>query len=154
MLKDSEGLIKRDFVSNMPRFLVVHWDGKVIKYEKKHETDERLAIVASIPRPGNHHQFLAAPRMPNGTGASMRAALIETLRVWEIPHDRVIGMSWDTTSSNTGQHAGSATLFESELQRAVLWLACRHHVGELHVKHADIAARGAWQGTLYLPTTM
>ena len=35
MLKDSEGLIKRDFVSNMPRFLVVHWDGKVIKYEKK-----------------------------------------------------------------------------------------------------------------------
>ena len=25
--------------------------------------------------------------------------------------------------------------------RAILWLACRHHMGELHVKHPDIAIR-------------
>ena len=77
----------------------------------------------------------------------MKDALMDTLRVWEIPPGRIIGMSWDTTSSNTGKHGGSATLFEQELQRSILWLACRHHVGELHVKHADVATRGTWKGT-------
>ena len=28
------------------------------------------------------------------------------------------------------------------LRRAVLWLACRHHIAELFVKHANIAVRG------------
>ena len=146
MLKDSESRIKQDFQTDMPKYIIMHWDGKIIKYAKKRETDERLAIVGSFPRPGNQHQFLAAPRIPDGTGSSMRDALLDTLRVWEIPHDRILGMSWDTTSSNTGGIRGSATLFENELQHAILWLACRHHIGELHVKHADIEARGAWKG--------
>ena len=27
-----------------------------------------------------------------------------------------------------------------------MWLACRHHIGELHVKHAYIKVRGVWNG--------
>ena len=142
----AEARIKQDFKKNMPEFIVMHWDGKLIKYQHRRETDERLAVVASFPRPDHTHQFLAAPCIPNGTGASMRDALMETIRVWEIPHNSIIGMSWDTTASNTGQLRGSSTVFEQEMGRGLLWLACRHHMGELHVKHADIEARGAWNG--------
>ena len=52
-LRDSESRIKKDFQTNMPKFIIMHWDGKVIKYAKKRETDERLAIVGSFPRPDN-----------------------------------------------------------------------------------------------------
>ena len=41
----------------------------------------------------------------------------------------------------TGHKEGSATQFESKMMHALLWLACRHHVWELLVKHADIAVR-------------
>ena len=115
-------------------------------YEHCREKDDRLAIVCSFLRAENKHQFLAAPRIPNGTGNSQKNALLNTLHVREIPHNNIIGMSWDTTASNTGQHRGSASLFEQEMGRSILWLACRHHMGELHVKHADIEARGAWNG--------
>lgn len=145
-LKKREGQIKADFKDTMPQHIVIHWDGKVIKYQNRQETDERLAIVASFPRPTNQHQFLAAPCIPDGTGVSMCNALMNTLESWQIPHGNILGISWDTTASNTGAQRGSATLFETELEQAVLWLACRHHVGELHIKHADIEVRGAWNG--------
>lgn len=44
---------------------------------------------------------------------------------------------FDTTSSNTGRFKGSATAIESTLNKAVLWLACYHHVYEIHVKHVS-----------------
>lgn len=147
-LKCSEAKIKSKFKNMMPKFIVLHWDGKVIKYENRQEQDERLAIVASFPRPAQQHQFLAAPCIPNGTGATMCNALLNTLQSWQIPHENIIGISWDTTASNTGSRQGSASLFERELEQAVLWLACRHHIGELHIKHADIQVRGAWNGKL------
>lgn len=142
----SEETIKQNFKTHMPQFLIIHWDGKVIKYEHRRESDERLAIVASIPLPDTPTQFLAAPHIPDGTGQSMTNALLEALHVWSIPLDNIIGMSWDTTASNTGHVQGSATLFEQHLGRGILWLACRHHVGELHIRHADKEARGAWNG--------
>ena len=131
----------------MPEFLIMHWDGKVIKYENRHETDDRLAVVASFRTQDMiRYQFLAAPLIPDSTGNSMRLALQDTLNEWEIPGDNIIGMSWDTTSSNTGKNLGSATLFEQDVGHRLLWLGCRHHIGELHVKHADVEVRGAWHG--------
>jgi hypothetical protein len=43
----------------------------------------------------------------------------------------VIGMSFDTTSSNTGVNNGSSVLLERMLKKNLLHLACRHHVLEL-----------------------
>ena len=51
--------------------------------------------------------------------------------------DRVVGTVWDTTSSNSGQHQGTAALIESELIHAFLWFACWRHVLELHITHAS-----------------
>lgn len=147
-LVKKEQLIKSNFELHMPKFLIVHWDGKIIKYDQRREMDERLAIVTSIPKPDTPIQFLAAPLIPDGTGRSMRDALLDTIDEWSIPCKHIIGMCWDTTASNTGHLQGSATLFEQHMKRAILWIACRHHVGELHIKHADIEARGAWNGML------
>ena len=42
---------------------------------------------------------------------------------------------FDTTSSNTGKDSGACTLLEDWFKKAILWLACRHHIYELHIKH-------------------
>ena len=81
-------------------------------------------------------------------------ALVETIQSWNVSPSEIIAMVWDTTSSNTGIHKGSATKFEESLQRAILWLACRHHIGELHIKHANIAVRGATTGMLITRITV
>ena len=74
-------------------------------------------------------------------------ALINAVQRWEIHPSVIIGMSWDTTTSNTGVHKGSAKRFEEEyIKRAILWLGCRHHIGELHIKHANIVVRGETTG--------
>ena len=45
---------------------------------------------------------------------------------------RVIGMCYDTTASNTGVDKGSAVLLQQEyFLRPILYIECRHHVGEL-----------------------
>ena len=60
---------------------------------------------------------------------------------WEIV-DNIIGTCFDTTASNTVTRQGAAILIESQLKRAILYLACRHHQCELHIKHAFTALRG------------
>ena len=144
-VKESAMKIKQDFAENLPKFLVLHWDSKIIKYEKRRECDDRLAVVASLPE-RNTNQFLGAPMINDATGTTMKETLMDVLQEWQIPDDIIIGMSWDTTASNTGIHSGSAMLMEQELGHAILWLACRHHIGELHVKHANIQCRGARKG--------
>jgi hypothetical protein len=52
-------------------------------------------------------------------------------------------MVFDTTSSNTGKHAGSCISLESALGRSIMWLACRHHVYEIHMKHVSDHINGA-----------
>jgi len=91
-VKESEEKIKTDFAMDMPSQLVLHWDGKVIKYANRKESDERLAIVMSSPNLDRHTQFLSAPHIPDGTGASMRDALMATMQVWDIPKENVAGM--------------------------------------------------------------
>jgi len=36
-------------------------------------------------------------------------------------------LSFDTTSSNTGRKIGACVLVEMQLQKEVIYLACRHH---------------------------
>ena len=145
-ITESAASMKTNFKANIPPFLVLHWDSKVIKYENQHQTDNRLAVVASVPQENQRHQFLAAPCIPNSKGSSQKDALTAVLQDWGIPYKTIIGMSWDTTASNSGVHQGSATLLEQELQHNILWLACRHHIGELHIKHADERVRGKSNG--------
>jgi hypothetical protein len=74
----------------------------------------------------------------------MRSA-ISLIDEWEVK-DSLIGLCFATTASNTGIRNGCATLIKSELKRAILRLPCRHHIQELHVKHAFSALFGERNG--------
>lgn len=53
-----------------------------------------------------------------------------TLLDWKVS-DQVVGISFDTTSANTGRLNGACVLIEQKLGKDLLWLACRHHVLEV-----------------------
>ena len=120
-------------------FVVLHFDGKIIQYISG-ECDDRLAICISVPNYISG-QFLASPAIPRGTGLLMANCLNKTVSDFELT-SKIEAFVFDTTASNTGVWSGSVTLYEKMLKKAVLWLACRHHVPELFVKHANIAVRG------------
>ena len=128
-------------------FLVLHWDSKIIRLLDG-DKEDRLAIALSAPNvvPG---QFLGSPVVPDGTGLSMSNAVYD-LGVQYGLIERVRAVVFDTTASNSGCWKGSVTLFEKRLGRSILWLACRHHIVELHIKHANEALRGPSKGLLFI----
>ena len=63
------------------------------------------------------------------------------LQKWTI-FEQITGLVFDTTSSNTGTEIGACKLLEEYLEKAILWLACRHHIYELHIKHVVEAVTG------------
>ena len=85
--------------------------------------------------------------MANGTGASQADALIVTCETWNVK-DKVVATCWDTTASNSGRRSGADILFQQALGRPCLSLACRHHVAERHIHHANKAVRGPDEGIL------
>ena len=126
--------------------MVLHWDRKVIKYAAKKTKDDRLAIIGGFPGVTENavkktDQFFGAPLIANNNGRLCALTLVDVLAEWKIPESIIIGTCWDTTATNTGHESGSAVLFETRLMHAILWIACRHHMGELHVKHPDIKIR-------------
>lgn len=140
-----EGGIKDSFAQNIPDYIVMHWDSKEIHYEAG-DTDERLCIKASFPGSDKSDQFCSAPAIPNGKGIPMAQIVYKTVEDWKIPAERIIAMSWDTTASNSGKHKGSGKIFEKLIQQPILWLGCRHHIGERHISHADTKVRGPTKG--------
>ena len=120
-------------------FVVLHFDGKIIQYVSG-DTEDRLAIGISVPN-FMKGQFLASPAMPSGKGVSMANCVEETVRKFKLT-PKIEALVFDTTASNTGVWKGATTRIEKMLGKAILWLACRHHIAELFIKHANIAVRG------------
>ena len=143
--KEKQKELCKDIISNyvVPEHIVVHHDSKLISYLTG-KSDERLAICIS----GGENvkpQFIGAPKIEGATGKAMSKAVVSYLNDWGAK-DNCVATVWDTTSSNTGKHIGAATLLEQELKHALLWIACRHHVAELHIEHTNIAIRGTFGG--------
>lgn len=88
---------------------------------------ERTAVLVSY---NGTSKFLGAPKVQSSTGANIAAVVYEKLVEWNIV-ERVEGMSYDTTSNNTGINNGAGVLLEKKLGRNLLSLACRHHVYEI-----------------------
>jgi hypothetical protein len=63
------------------------------------------------------------------------------LNDWNLA-DTVLGLCFDTTASNSGVHQGACKLIEQDIGRPLFYFPCRHHVAELHIKHASTAVRG------------
>lgn len=116
--------LKMTFDPRVP--LIAHWDGKVVP-DFSGENVERIAILVSGD---GVDKLLAVPKLPDGTGRAQANAVLDTLADWGLA-DRIAGLSFDTTASNTGVSSGACVLIEQGLQRQLLNLACRHHIMEL-----------------------
>lgn len=88
---------------------------------------ERIAIIVSC---NGTSKFLGAPKIASSTGQNIANAVYDTLVKWNIV-DRIAGMSFDTTSHNTGVDNGAAALLEAKIGRKLLRFPCRHHIYEI-----------------------
>ncbi len=115
---------------------VLHWDGKVTEFLDEHGLvyQDCNAVVLSIPLSGEKPQFIGAPVVTHGTGQLLATSALQCVELWEASDD-LIAAVFDTTSSNTGIHQGATVCIEQELGRPLLWIPCRHHIGELHITH-------------------
>ena len=78
---------------------MVHWDGKLkMDLTTKEHVDRLPIIISGI----GGAQLLAVAKLGSGTGESMAAAVVSALETWGVA-DQVVGMSFDTTASNTGR---------------------------------------------------
>ena len=55
---------------------------------------------------------------------------MKVLDNWKI-RDKIQGLVFDTTSSNTGIHRGACVCIEEALDRELVNIACSHHVMEV-----------------------
>ena len=115
--------------------LLLHFDGKTMKdfTDNVKRVVERLPVVVSSPDLEDP-QVLGSVALEGQTGQDIVDGITALLEQYDLC-DRITAMSFDTTSTNTGKNKGACVLLESYLERAVLWLACRRHILELHVKH-------------------
>ncbi len=100
------------------------------------KVDDRVAILVSGKPELENPKLLGIPVISSSTGTAQHDAVMSLLANWDVK-EKVVGLVFDTTSSNTGRIKGCATNIERTLGRAVLWFACRHHMYEIHVKHVS-----------------
>ncbi|KAK3910422.1 Carnitine O-acetyltransferase YAT2 [Frankliniella fusca] len=105
--------------------LTVHMDGKkTLPLNGKGEKIERQHVLVTGK---DLSQLLASNILPSGSGKAIATEVLAQLDKY--------GLSFDTTSTNTGWRTGAVKFIEDGLGRTVLYLACRHHALEIIPKH-------------------
>lgn len=119
--------VKATFDPNVP--LILHWDGKIMDDFTGPERGkvDRLPILVSGQ---DVVKLLSVPKLHDGTAVTMAQAVTESIDDWCL-RDRIKGLCFDTTASNTGTKGGVCIRLETEIGRQLLNLACRHHISEI-----------------------
>lgn len=115
-----------------PDKAVVHWDGKILKVRGNNQSNRVCVYISGVGK-DTTKKLLAVPETDDGTGAAEAEVVKSALTQWGMKQE-ICGMVFDTTSTNSGENTGACKLIEDWLGSPVLWLACRHHVHELHLK--------------------
>lgn len=120
----------------VPKLLTLHWDSKLMpSLSNKNISEERLTVLV-----GNAHELklLGVPAYQPGTdrksGDIVADLTVDLLSSWKCGGS-VVNMTFDTTASNTGHMTAACVTIQQRLGRALLWSACRHHVGEVILSH-------------------
>jgi hypothetical protein len=71
--------------------------------------------------------LLGVPKIGRGTGKEQAEACLKVLDDWCLLQ-RVRGLVFDTTASNTGLKNGACTFIESTVGQELTWIACQHHM--------------------------
>ena len=120
-------------------FVIIHWDGKLMPDLTGDSKVDRLPVIATQ---GKKSQLLSVPKLTSGTGKEQAEAVIAAIEEWKLGNE-VVGLCFDTITSNTGGVQGACVLLEQHFGRDLLHLACRHHILELIVSAAFQAVMGA-----------
>ena len=67
-------------------------------------------------------------------GKETGKATYRVLREWGIL-EQICCCSFDTTAVNTGHLTAAIVTLQYDLNKALLWLACRHHIFEVVLDH-------------------
>jgi hypothetical protein len=128
--------IKADWTP--PTVAGIHWDSKIMNsLSSKYNYDDRLPVLLS----GNGGvKLLGVPQIPVKSGQGQMGSLIaeasmNLLQKWDCPPGNLCSMVFDTTASNTGHKTAACIALQQATGRALLWTACRHHVGEVILTH-------------------
>lgn len=142
MRGECSSTVKENF--ECPDHVLIHWDGKIMKV-KGGKTSERCCVyISGVSEEGDKtKKLLSIPEIPDGTGSSQEFAVTNLVVDWKVKSN-IIGLVFDTTASNTqsGKWRGACILIEAFLGSSILWIACRHHIAELLIKHAVEATVG------------
>lgn len=124
--------IRNEFSPNA--VFTVHWDGKVLAdcTSVNQLTCNRLAIILSSI--GNS-KVLVIPKIRSQKRSEEGIAVYSALIDWDV-QEKVMAMCFDTTASNTSTSIGACAILEQQLNRQLLYFACRHHIMELLVAGA------------------
>ena len=117
-----------------PDRVVVHWDGKTLTL-RGHINSIRVCIYLSGVDAEKTRKLLGIPETSSGKGVDEFEIVKEHLIKWHVKK-QLVGMVFDTTASNTGEHSGACRYLEAWVDSPILWLACRRHVAELHLGSA------------------
>ena len=98
IVKKMEDEIKLSFVA--PEFCVLHWDGKVMVDPHKKLSDRLAILISGIPgyEQGN---LLGVPEVVDSIKSSQATATFSLVQQWDLA-DNIVGLSFDTTASNSG----------------------------------------------------
>jgi len=119
-----------------PKLATLHWDSKLMaSLSNQNVTQERLTVVVGTSL---DLKLLGVPSYQPGTdrksGDIIADLTSELLLSWNCA-DSIVNMTFDTTASNTGHVTAACVTIQQRLGRALLWSACRHHVGEVVLSH-------------------
>lgn len=129
--------------SATPDRLVLHWDGKLLPaISGEQEVQDRIAVLVTGE---GQEQLLGVPLALDGTGQRMAEVVLNELEKADL-RDKIVGLSFDTTASNTGMFQGACIRIEKDLDRDLLWLACRHHVSEVILRDVFMECVGPSSG--------
>ena len=124
--QENRAIIKSSFVA--PEFCVLHWDGKVMEDPHKKRSD-RLAILISGTPGYELGKLLGVLEIVDSTGSSQATATFSLVQQWDLA-DNIVGLSFDTTASNSGWQNGACVKIEILLEKKMFYFACRFHILE------------------------
>ena len=105
-----------------PDKVVVHWDGKTFKLRGRIES-KRVCIFISGVDEEKTRKLLGIPETESGRGVDEFEMVKEYLVKWKVK-EQIVGMVFDTTASNSGEHSGACRYLEVWVDTPILWLAC------------------------------
>ncbi|XP_065682417.1 uncharacterized protein LOC124816991 [Hydra vulgaris] len=136
IIRNDAGVLRANITSMVKtsgKPIIVHFDGKIIK-DYTGSIDETKDRICMLIRHDNQTHLLGAPGLKHGSGEAQFTAIQNLLDSFDLGQF-IHGVCFDTTASNTGYLKGACARLANFHGRPLLLLACRHHVGELHIKH-------------------